>query len=145
MNRRGGQCAMYNRWNEEENMRRLKPDMDPYKEIINGENTYKAIASELLEYGSIIVGWTEGEYSHRDILFTYKPTKLGNLQGGLRWAYLYVSIMHFTSMGFLIEDMTDNVKAPEYLKEKLHLSDDVTSDKICELINGVIQQIDKLS
>lgn len=118
---------------------------DKYGEVINSEITYKTIAKDLVERGSCIVGWTDGGYDHRDILFTYKPRKYGNLQRGLRWTYLFVSIMDHSSMGFLIEDGDcDNVKHSSYIKEKLRLNDNNCDDKICELINGVIHEIDVL-
>ena len=117
---------------------------DNYDEIINGEDTYKTIAKELLDYGRCIIGWTDQQYDHRDILFTYKPHKYGNLQRGLRWTYLYVSIMGFSSMGFLIENDTDNRKANGYIMEKLILHDNHCDNKICELINGVIYELDNL-
>ena len=118
---------------------------DKYEEIINGTNTYKTIAKELLDYGSCIIGWTDEEYDHRDILFTYKPHKYGNLQRGLRWTYLFVSIMGYCSMGFLIEDgnNNDNRKHNGYIQEKLMLNDNSCDNKICDLINGVIHEIDK--
>ena len=119
-------------------------NFDKYDEVINGDNTFKKIAEELVFYGSCIVGWTDQGCDHRDILFTYKPHKYGNLQRGLRWTYLYVSIMSFSCMGFLIEAKTDNQKHPSYIKEKLQLQDNSCDDKICELINGVIREIDKL-
>ena len=117
---------------------------DSYDEIINGEETYKQIAKELVEYGRCIIGWTDQGCDHRDILFTYKPHKYGNLQRGLRWTYLYISIMGFTSMGFLIEDNTDNRKYPSYIMEKLLLHDNPCDNKICDLINGVIHELDIL-
>ena len=120
-------------------------DFDKYEEVINGENTFKQIAKEAVEYGRCIVGWTDGGYDHRDILFTYKPHKYGNLQRGLRWTYLFISIMDHSSMGFLIEDGDcDNTKHDSYIKEKLRLDDNSCNDKICELINGVIHEIDVL-
>ena len=133
---------MYNRFDEEENIRRLKPNLDDWKEVINGEDTFKAIAQELIDYGRIIIGWTDQDFDHRDILFTYQPTKMGNLQGGLRWCYLYVSIIRYNSMGFLIEFKRDNIKGPGYIQEKLNLSNNSCDTKLCELINGVIHQID---
>jgi len=117
---------------------------DSYDEIINGEETYKQIAKELVEYGRCIIGWTDQGCDHRDILFTYKPHKYGNLQRGLRWTCLYISIMGFASMGFLIEDNTDNRKHPSYIMEKLLLHDNPCDNKICELINGVIHELDIL-
>ena len=117
---------------------------DKYGEIINGESTYRFIADELMEGKSVIIGWTDEVYDHRDILFTFRPQKHGTLQRGLNFpSHLYISIMDFSCMGFLIEDDTDNRKHPSYIKEKLRLSDNSCNDKICELINGVIEFLDK--
>lgn len=118
-------------------------NFDEYGEVINGEDTFSTIAQQLISHGSCIIGWTDQGCDHRDILFTYKPHKYGNLQRGFHWCYLYVSIMDITSYGFLIECKTDNKKHPSYLKEKLRLHNNDCDDKICELINGVIEQIDK--
>ena len=117
-------------------------NFDEYGEVINGKETYLEIANDLLNEKSCIIGWSDQEYDHRDILFTYRPKCYGNLQRGLRWCYLYVSIMDHSSMGFLIERKTDNRKHNSYLKEKLRLHDNECDEKICELINGVIHEID---
>ena len=120
-------------------------NFDSWNEVINGDYTYEKIAKELLETGKCIIGWTDQRYDHRDILFTYKPKHLGgDLQRGLRWCYLYVSIMDHSCMGFLIEDETDNTKHSGYIKEKLRLHDNSCDDKIADLINGVIKNIDEL-
>lgn len=116
-----------------------------YGEIINGDSTYLQITSDLITSGSCIVGWTDQRYDHRDILFTFKPKQYGTLQRGLRWCYLYVSIMDHCSMGFLIEMRPDNRKDYGYIKEKLRLRDNHCDDKICELINGVINKIDNIN
>ena len=116
---------------------------DKFEEIINGESTYRTIADELTEGKSVIIGWTDEVYDHRDILFTFRPQKHGTLQRGLNFpSHLYVSIIDFSCMGFLIENDTDNRKYPSYIKEKLRLNDNSCDDKICELINGVIRYID---
>lgn len=120
-------------------------NIDEWNEVINGEGTYLKIAETLINKGKCIIGWTDEGCDHRDILFTYKPTHLGgNLQRGLRWCYLYISIMDFSCMGFLIENKSDNTKHPEYIKEKLNLHNNSCDDKIVELINGVIHKIDEL-
>lgn len=119
---------------------------DNYDQVINGKETYDTIATELLATGKCIIGWTDQDYDHRDILFTYKPTPLGgSLQRGLRWCYLYISIIDFCSMGFIIEDNTNNIKSEEYIMEKLRLCDNHCDHKICELVNGVLHSIDILS
>ncbi len=120
-------------------------NIDSWNEVINGEETYKKIAKELLDTGKCIIGWTDGGYDHRDILFTYQPKILGGtLQRGLRWCYLYVSIMDFSCMGFSIESDCDNGKSIDYIQEKLRLHDNACDIKICELVNGVIHEIDNI-
>jgi hypothetical protein len=119
---------------------------DNYNQVINGKETYDTIAIELLATGKCIIGWTDQYYDHRDILFTYKPILLGgSLQRGLHWCYLYISIIDFCSMGFLIENNTNNTKSEEYIMEKLRLYDNHCDHKICELVNGVLHSIDILS
>lgn len=120
-------------------------NLDAWNEAVNGEKTYKRIAETLISDKSCILGWTDEEYDHRDILFTYMPRHIGGeLQRGLRWCYLYVSIMGQCSMGFLIENNRDNRKHSSYIKEKLMLNDNHCDDKICELVNGVIFYLDNL-
>lgn len=120
-------------------------NIDEYNEVINGEKTFAEIAKCLINDGKCIIGWTDEQCDHRDILFTFEPKHLGGvLQRGLIWCYLYVSIMDFSSMGFLIEDDNNNVKSNEYIKEKLRLHDNHCDEAICDLINGVISQLDIL-
>ena len=118
---------------------------DNYNEVINDEMTYDSIAYDLvINKRAVIIGWTDEKYDHRDILFTFMPKSYGELQRGLRWCYLYVSIMGICSMGFLIESNCDNRKDNGYIKEKLNLRDNSCDDKICDLINGVIYFIDRI-
>lgn len=129
---------------------------DIYGEIYNGEETYKRIAKHLVSDDyyfnnkhfstAIIIGWTDRICDHRDIMFTYMPQKVfdNGLQRGMRWANFYVSIIDFTSYGFAIESNTDNRKHNNYLMEKLRLHDNHCDNAICDLINGVIHEIDIL-
>lgn len=120
-------------------------NIDSWNEVINGKETYKTVANELLDTSKCIISWTDGGYDHRDILFTYRPKLLGEtLQRGLGWCFLYVSIMDFSCMGFLIESDCDNRKSTGYIQEKLRLNDSSCDTKICELINGVIHKIDNI-
>ena len=117
---------------------------DKYGKIINGNETYSVIADKLINGKSVIIGWTDEGCDHRDILFTLKPYKEGTLQRGLNWnSHLYISIMNFSCMGFLLEHETDNRKHNGYIMEKLRLHDNPCDNKICELINGVIEFLDK--
>ena len=58
---------------------------DKYGEIINGQDTYKEIADKLKKGKSVIIGWTDQEMTHQDILFTGGAYKEEDniLQGGL--------------------------------------------------------------
>lgn len=120
---------------------------DEYGEIINGEETYNKIAKDLLEKGKCLIGWTDGAYDHRDILFTYNGSlkHYGNLQGGRHNCRLWVSIAGVSCNAFLIEDGgIDNTKHNSYIAEKLMLHENSCDMEICNLINGVIREIDKL-
>lgn len=112
-------------------------DKDQYGEIINGKRTYKEIANSLKNGKSIIIGWTDEVYTHYDILFTLNVVKEGMLQRGLRWNYLYISIIGKGAFGF----STDNKKMSGYIGEKLGLYDYETAEKLTELINGIIDEL----
>lgn len=114
---------------------------DKYGEVINGNETYKDIAEELIS-GSVIIGWTDEKHTHIDILFNYKACReVGNyLQRGLRGNELFVSIIGLGAFGF---DVDKREKAPGYIAEKLNLKGQPTTDKLGELINGVIKEIVK--
>lgn len=112
---------------------------DEYDEIINGPDTYKTIAKKLKEGKSVIIGWTDEEMTHQDILFTggaYKEEGNG-LQRGIRCSDLFISIMSRGSFGFLPYDEKD----VGYVAEKLSLGINTTSRKLTELINGVINSL----
>jgi len=117
---------------------------DEYDQVINSKKTYKTIAETLEDTGKCLIGWTDQRYDHRDILFTYQPKTYGVLQRGFRWCYFYVSIMDSQCYGFLIEINTDNRKHNSYIKEKLRLHKNECDDSICDLINGIIHEIDIL-
>ena len=114
-------------------------NQDKYGEIINGEETYIEIAKKLKKGKSVIIGWTDEEYTHLDILFTggaYKED--GNyLQRGLRGRELFVSIMSIGAFGFDV----DVLKSSGYVAEKLNLRGQPTLDKFTELLNGIIAEL----
>lgn len=112
-----------------------------YKEIINGEGTYKVIASNLLQGLSVFIGWTDNDYTHYDILFTYKALGDGDYQRGLKTSDLFVSIMSIGSFGF----KTDSLKDVGYVAEKLfnnRIDDSV--NKVTQLINGIIEALQEV-
>lgn len=111
-----------------------------YGEIINGEDTYFKIAKHLIKGESVGIGWTDGDSTHFDIIFTLEIKKYGLFQRGIKANDLFVSIIGWSSYGF----STDDVKLGGYIQEKLRLSDhDITGEKVKELVNGVIECLKK--
>ena len=113
---------------------------EKYGEKKKKKNTYKEIADRLIKGQAVIIGWTDEEYTHFDILFTYKVYKeIGSyLQRGLRGNELFVSIMSLGAFGF---DVNNSKKSPGYIGEKLGLNNCPTTEKLAELINAVIKEI----
>lgn len=107
---------------------------DTYGEIINGEDTYREIVTDLRESGRCLIGWTDQNGTHLDILFVYRSPIYGTVQGGLKGSDLFVSIMRRGAFGFESENADT---APAYYDEKLGGGLHSTSIPLAELINGV--------
>lgn len=112
---------------------------DKYGEIINGIDTYKDIAENLI-HTNVIIGWTDEECTHLDLLFNYKATReKGNyLQRGLRGNELFVSIISLGAFGF---DVKDRKIHSGYISEKLNIHGEPTTTKLAELINGIMKEL----
>ena len=115
-------------------------NFNKYNEVINGEYTYKEIAKLLLEDKAVGIGWTDENSTHLDIIFKLGITKINPFQRGIKEYYLYVSIIDHTSYAFGIEDE----KLGDYIQEKLRMNNEC-GDKLKDLINGIIKQIDSKS
>lgn len=113
-------------------------NIDDYGEIINGPYTYKGIANRLKEGESVIIGWTDEEYTHLDLLFNFKTYKEGMLQRGLRGNELFVSIIGLSVFGF---DVKDREIHEGYISTKLNIHGEPTVSKLAELINSVIKEL----
>lgn len=113
-------------------------DFDNYGEVVNGENTYNRITENLINFRSVIIGWTDEKYTHLDLLFNYIPYKKGMLQRGLRGNELYVSIIGNGAFGF---DIGDSDKAGGYIAEKLNIGGEPTVTKLVELVNNIIKRL----
>ena len=121
-------------------------DQNEYGMIINGDVTYMCIAEQLMESGSILIGWTDEGDAHLNILFTYNikincpNPEFVLMQGGITPYYLFVSVIGFSSFGFSIDE---DDRAETYISEKLNISslDRKTAEKLAELINGVTKCI----
>ncbi len=112
-------------------------DYSEYNEVINGEKTYKKIAKFLKEDKAVGIGWTDEINTHFDIIFKLGlSNKSGIFQGGIKQEYLFVSIIDHTSYGFI----SDTIKDVGYIQEKLRMNNE-TGEKLAELINGIIKEI----
>lgn len=111
-------------------------NMDSYGEIIFGDNTCKEIAKILKDGKNVLIGFTDEEYEHRDIFFSYMTTeKVGYVQRGIKSNSLFVGIIPDKFYGF----RTDTEKAKGYIEEKLNISYEPMLTKLTDLINGVIK------
>lgn len=113
-------------------------DFNFYDEVINGEHTYSEISKELKLGRSVIIGWTDDEFTHYDLLFNYNTHKQGSLQRGLRGMELYVSVIGLGAFGF---DVSNSDKSAGYIAEKLNINGDDTTQKVAELINNIIKRL----
>jgi hypothetical protein len=115
-------------------------NFDKDGEVINGSGTYKVIARNLKSGLATLIGWTDENYTHFDILFTYRNvTGDGYYQRGIRLSDLFVSIIDHSSFGF----KADYEKDAGYISEKLRLQGDENIKKITQLINGIIKELNK--
>lgn len=115
-------------------------DLDDYGEVVNGSNTYGVIASQLLDGLSVVIGWTDSDFTHLDLLFTLRPQQHGALQRGMRGdTDLFVSVSHFGMFGFKVN--SENRLYPGYVSEKLGVGGEVTTEKLAELIEGIRERV----
>lgn len=49
----------------------LRYNKNLYDEVINGSETYKAIATNIKKGFSTFISWTDNDSTHYDVLFTY--------------------------------------------------------------------------
>lgn len=113
-----------------------------YNEVINGKETYQWIAKEIKDNKAIIIGWTDEDSTHFDICFKLgaeKPFYDNYFQRGIRSYYLFVGIIDHTFYGFTPESK----KHWNYIAEKLRMGDNDCTRKVAELINGVIEELNR--
>lgn len=113
-------------------------NLDEWREVVNGDNTFNQIASDLHERGAVIIGWTDQASTHWDILLTLCPKQYGSLQGGLRGrSDLFVSVMRRGCFGFDVS--SSSPLHPSYVAEKFGETErNPTIIALTELINGIM-------
>lgn len=110
-----------------------------YGELINDTTNYQLIVENLLKNEMVMIGWTDGFATHRDIAFKLNSINIGYIQRGLKDYDLYVGIVPNRFYGFNPNEQKHN----NYIKEKLQLGNSITDDLICDLVNGVIKELNK--
>lgn len=113
-------------------------NFNDYEEVIYGENTCKEIARIIKERKNVLIGFTDEEYEHRDIFFSYSTTqKVGCIQRGIKQDSLFVGIVPDKFYGFRV----DTIKSKGYIEEKLNISYEPMLTKLTDLINGVCKEL----
>ena len=113
-------------------------NFNEYEEIICGEKTCEEIARIIKEGKNVLIGFTDEEYEHRDIFFSYSNTqKVGYIQRGIKQDSLFVGIVPDKFYGFRV----DTKKAKEYIEEKLNISYEPMLTKLTLLINGICKEL----
>lgn len=107
---------------------------EEYGDVINHPDTYQKIADNLKARLNVLLGWTDENGTHFDILFTVNVEGYGTFQGGVRPTDLFISVMRRGCFGFE-KDNTDTHAG--YYDEKLGGGMGSTSEKLAELINEV--------
>lgn len=116
-------------------------NMDEHGEVINGPKTYTALTQHLAHGGSAIIGWTDEEGTHLDILLTLQPFQAGTVQRGYRGATdLFVAIMSIGAGAFEVRSRMEPLY-PSYVGEKTGLGsvENDTTIKLAELINALLE------
>jgi hypothetical protein len=110
---------------------------DAYNVVENSPHTYRAAAAELRGFGSILLGWTDNNFSHMDVLLVYEPREVGPLNRmDSRASKLIVAVAGRGMFGFAVRG--DDPIHHAYLAEKLGFSPSVTTEALAELVNGVM-------
>lgn len=122
-------------------------DRDSEYEVINTHDNYVRIARLLFNAEKpVLIGWTDQMGTHYDILFTFHRYGIigcqpYTYQGGISTHDLFVSVMRKGSFGFDVMYDHDTWLSCDYVAEKLNLSGGPTTEKVAELINGVILEL----
>ena len=120
-------------------------NMNEYREVINGDKTYNILASSLSDFSSALIGWTDQNETHLDILFCYMPGYISSsyFQRGIRGNELFISIIGTGTFGF---KLSQEKLAPGYIAEKLGIQNfgEDLINAFAELVNNVKSRLHEL-
>lgn len=118
-------------------------NLDTWKTVINGPETYAEIWKTVQNGDSILIGWTDGMGTHYDIAFMRGKYSAGRVQSlhpslvnGMRGhPVLFVSIFRVGAFAF---DMgADQALHPNYVAEKLNIPGQSTAQALAVLLNAL--------
>ena len=109
----------------------------PQGEVSNGHSTYNSIVKILEKHGCVLIGWTDRENIHFDIMFSL-PAPVGWLQRDITHEDLCVTIFGFGAAAFNINEIE---VLPAYIADKLGLQMSDALLKLAELINNIRKYI----
>jgi hypothetical protein len=113
---------------------------DDYGCVISAQETVDGIADALRD-GPVLIAWgDQNKTTQYDILFSYNVRAFGQVQGGLRASYLFVSIMRLGAFAFEVPSRTGQLHHA-YIAEKLHIKSQQTAREIAGLAGGVIDKL----
>lgn len=95
----------------------LNLSIDKWGEVTTSQETARGIAIALVVSGSALIGWTDGNATHHDILFCIVRDHCGNFQGGVNpKTHIFISVMRLGCFAFRLGE---NELATSYYDEKL--------------------------
>lgn len=116
--------------------------LDEYGLALIRPETGVGIADMLHDCYGVLIGLTDEEGTHMDLLFMWSPESVGYNQQGFRDGYLFVTFFGFGGFGFQVGTESDVT----YICEKLGYSRydrTTTAQKIASLINNVRMELGK--
>lgn len=113
---------------------------DGYGVVFNSDDTYAEAAKDLNLGGSVVLGWTEQQGTHMDVLLSL-PSAIGpSNRLDNNWPKLFVGVV---GKGLYAFSVSTSELHPNYIAEKLGFdSPNVTAVALTELINGVLKALD---
>ena len=115
--------------------------VDEWGVVYNDEHNFKGIAESLKAEGRAAFAWTDGIGTQFDFIMVHQiRDTTGRFQGRVNPKQdLMVGIVRKGLFGFDIYGSSG--RHPSYIAEKLFLSENITTEKVTELINGVISNL----
>ena len=121
-------------------MQKIK--LDEYGEFLACPENIESVVDKLLATGSVLIGWSDGEATHYDVLLNYivdfYPENRVSFQRGIHYNDLFVSVIGRGAFGFDIEE--DCYLSPYYFEEKMNIDSPELAAFISDVITNIYQK-----